>query len=67
MQVELRIKQLREKNNISQEELAKKLDLNQSQLCKIENGKRCLKANELIKVCELFNVSIEELKEETNE
>ena len=67
MQVELRIKQLREKNNISQEELAKKLDLNQSQLCKIENGKRGLKANELIKVCELFNVSIEELKEEVHE
>ncbi|MDU7365382.1 helix-turn-helix transcriptional regulator [Clostridium sp.] len=62
MEVGLRIKELREKKNISQVELAKKLKtLNQSQICKIENGQRALKACELSDIAEALNVSVIEI------
>lgn len=62
MEVGLRIKELREFNNISQEKLAKKIKiLNQSQICKIENGQRALKANELVQIADVLNVSINQL------
>lgn len=62
MEVGLRIKEIRELSNISQEKLAKKIKiLNQSQICKIENGQRALKANELLKIADVLNVEITEL------
>ncbi|MGG7143582.1 helix-turn-helix domain-containing protein [Clostridium nigeriense] len=62
MEVGLRIKEIRELSNISQEKLAKKTKiLNQSQICKIENGQRALKANELLKIADVLNVEITEL------
>lgn len=62
MEVGLRIKEIREANNISQSKLAKKIKtLNQSQICKIENGKRALKANELIQIADVLNVSVNQL------
>ena len=62
MEVGLRIKEIRELSNISQEKLAKKTKiLNQSQICKIENGQRTLKANELLKIADVLNVEITEL------
>ena len=62
MEVGLRIKEIRESNNISQSKLAKKTKvLNQSQICKIENGQRALKASELSKIAEILNVPISEI------
>lgn len=62
MEVGFRIKMIRESNNISQEKLARKTKmLNQSQICKIENGQRALKANELAKIADVLNVSITEI------
>ena len=62
MEVGLRIKEIRRKNNISQQTLSKKVKvLNQSQICKIENGKRSLKAEELAKIAEILNVSVIEI------
>ena len=62
MEVGFRIKMIRESNNISQEKLARKTKmLNQSQICKIENGQRALKANELAKIADALNVSITEI------
>ncbi|MDC4241657.1 MULTISPECIES: helix-turn-helix transcriptional regulator [Clostridium] len=62
MEVGLRIKEIRELNNISQEKLARKTKiLNQSQICKIENGQRALKANELLKIADVLNVEITEI------
>lgn len=62
MQVGLRIKMIRESNNISQEKLARKIKiLNQSQICKIENGQRALKAIELAKIADVLNVPITEI------
>lgn len=62
MEVGLRIKEIRELNNISQSQLAKKIEiLNQSQICKIEKGQRALKANELAKIADILNVPITEI------
>lgn len=62
VEVGLRIKEIRELNNISQEKLARKTKiLNQSQICKIENGQRALKANELLKIADVLNVEITEI------
>lgn len=62
MQVGLRIKEIRELKNISQEGLARKIKiLNQSQICKIENGQRALKINELAKIADVLNVSITDI------
>ncbi|MBU5269436.1 helix-turn-helix domain-containing protein [Clostridium cochlearium] len=59
MEVGNRIKEIRKELNISQYELAKSLRfLNQSQLSKIENGKRGLKTEELIEISKALNISI---------
>jgi transcriptional regulator with XRE-family HTH domain len=62
MQIGLKIKKLREENNFSQTLLAKKIKtLNQSQICKIENGKRGVKVNEVSDIAKAFSVSISEI------
>lgn len=63
MQVGKRIKELREENGISQNKLAKKVGFNQSQICKIENGDRYLKAEELELFAIAFSIPIGELLE----
>lgn len=57
-----KIKEIRTKKNISQFELAEKVDcLNQSQICKIENGNRHVRVNELKQISEALNVPITQL------
>lgn len=56
------MKKIREINKISQKELSEKIVfLNQSQICKIENGKRKLSVDELIKVCEILKLNPKEI------
>lgn len=62
MKVGFRIKKVRQINGISQYELAEKIkSLNQSQICKIENGDRTLKVEELKIIADALNVSIVDL------
>lgn len=62
MGVGLRIKAIRERNGLSQFKLAKKTgSLNQSQISKIENGQRNVKADELLILSNALNVSLIEL------
>lgn len=56
-----RIKALREQLKISQNELAQKLEMDRASLSLIENGKRSLKADELILLSKAMNISIDEL------
>lgn len=56
-----RIKFLRSKKNISQYKLAEITGLSQSQISKIENGKRSIKDSELIKIAFALNISAQEL------
>lgn len=52
-----RIKILREKNNLTQAELAKKLFVKRETVNYWENGTRDLKSQSIIQLAELFNVS----------
>ncbi|WP_026883469.1 helix-turn-helix domain-containing protein [Clostridium akagii] len=64
MDVGSRIKEMREKQQISQIKLAKKLKiLNQSQICKIENGKRGVKVEELTDIAKALGIPITQIIE----
>lgn len=55
------IKKLRENKNISQEDLAIELNVSQSKLSKIENGKtKKIDIITLISICHFFSISLSE-------
>ena len=56
-----RIFELRKRLNISQEELAEKLDISQKSLSKIETGRNFLTSNTLERLTIALNVEITEL------
>lgn len=55
------IKELREKQNISQDSLAKKLYVDRSLISKWENGKLSPDIKHIQELCKIFNVKLEEL------
>lgn len=57
----LRIVDLREKCNMTQIELAKKMGFTKSTMSKIENGTRKISSDELRKLTNIFNVSADYL------
>lgn len=59
--MKLKIRELRKKRDISQYKLAELMGLNQSQISKIENNKRNLKTDEIKKISEILETSVEEL------
>lgn len=59
--ISAKIKQLREDNNLSQEDLAKKLNITRPTLSKWENGLSEPSSSQLAQIGELFNVSTEVL------
>ncbi len=54
-----RIKEFREQSGISQQRLAELLDISRPTISQIENGERRISADELIKLSEIFNLSVE--------
>lgn len=62
-----RLKELREKNNMSQSDLAKYLNLTQVQISKYELGKNEPDLNTTKKIATLFNVTIDYLLGESEE
>ena len=56
----LRIKILREKNNISQKDLAYTSNLDRSYIASVENGKRNISIINIEKIATALNVSIKE-------
>lgn len=60
------IKKLREDNKLSQAELADNIGINNSVLSRIESGDRQLRDDELIKIADFFNVSVDYLLGRTN-
>ncbi len=54
-----RIKILRQKNNMSQEDLSKLLNISQQSLSKYENNERRLPIDLLVSYSKIFNVSID--------
>ena len=61
MKIHNRIKELRKLNNLTQKELAAKIDLNYSVLRRIETGERPIRDDELFKIANYFKVTIDYL------
>ena len=61
-----KLKEIRRKNNLTQENLAEILNTNRARISKIENGKMDLTFNETIKICEKFHISADSFFEITN-
>lgn len=57
-----RLKRIRNRNGYTQEELSEKLLIgDRIKISRIENGKQSMTANELIKSCSFFNISLDVL------
>lgn len=56
-----KIKNLREKNNISRENFANAVEISQSALSMYENGQRIPRDEVKLRIARFFNTSIEEL------
>lgn len=61
----MRLKELRNKKGITQLKLAMELNMSQNTVSRYENGIREAGYNELIKIADYFNVSIDYLLERT--
>ena len=62
----MRLKEIRKSKGISQIKLAIDLNTNQNTISRYETGEREPGINELIKIADYFNVSIDYLVERTN-
>ena len=62
----MRLKEIRKSKGISQLRLAMDLNTNQNTISRYETGEREPGINELIKIADYFNVSIDYLLERTN-
>ena len=62
----MRLKELRTQKGISQLKLALAINTNQNTISRYETGEREPGINELIKIADYFNVSIDCLLERTN-
>ncbi len=62
----MRLKEIRKAKGISQLKLAMDLSTNQNTISRYETGEREPGINELIKIAEYFNVSVDYLLERTN-
>lgn len=59
-----RIKQLREQKNLSQEQLANLLEISQSKLSKIENGRlKKIEMKLVLKFCKVIDIELDEFFE----
>ncbi len=63
----VRLKEIRKAKGISQLKLAMDLNTNQNTISRYETGDREPSINELIKIADYFNVSLDYLLERTND
>lgn len=63
----MRLKELRKEKNITQIKLAMELNMSQNTISRYETGERQAGYNELIKIADYFNVSIDYLLGRSNE
>lgn len=55
-----KIKELRTTNSLTQEELSARLGISRQALQKWESGRSCPSGDNLIRICKLFNISVDE-------
>lgn len=63
MSVGQNIKRARESANMTQEELAAKMGIAQSALCRMEIGTKCLPFERAVQLSEILNVPLDYFKE----
>jgi transcriptional regulator with XRE-family HTH domain len=63
----MRLKELRKEKNITQIKLAMDLNMSQNTISRYETGERQAGYDELIKIADYFNVSIDYLLEHSDE
>lgn len=56
-----KLKQLRIKHNLTQQQLGELLGYKNNSICQIENGKRNMSIEKVVELAELFDISIDEL------
>ena len=56
-----KLKQLRVKHNLTQQQLGELLGYKNNSICQIENGKRNMSIEKMVELAELFDISIDEL------
>ncbi len=61
MQLGARIKELRKAKNITQEQLVEFIGSDTNNLSRIENGKKFMSADKLVKIASALNVDVKEL------
>ncbi|MDK2920055.1 MAG: hypothetical protein PWQ37_2788 [Candidatus Petromonas sp.] len=61
-----RIRAIRKLNNMNMTELAKKINLTQPQLSRIENNVNMVQFDTLEKICQIFNISLSEFFKDHN-
>ena len=67
LDIGFKIKKLREEKNLSQEQLANLLEISQSKLSKIENGRlKKIEMKLVLKFCKSIDVSLDEFFENTD-
>ena len=57
----LKLKQLRVKHNLTEQQLGELLGYKNNSICQIENGKRNMSIEKVVELAELFDISIDEL------
>lgn len=62
----IRLKELRESNNLTQKEISKFLEISSSQYSLYESGKRAIPIHLLIKLSRFYNTSIDYIVSDTN-
>lgn len=62
----MRLKEIRKSKKISQLKLGMDLNMNQNTISRYETGEREPGINELIKIADYFNISVDYLLERTN-
>lgn len=63
----IRLKELRESNNLTQKEISKFLEISSSQYSLYESGKRQIPIHLLLKLAKFYNTSLDYLVEDTNQ
>ena len=62
IEIGFKIKKLREEKNLSQEQLADLLEISQSKLSKIENGRiKKIEINLILKLCKFIDIQFDDL------
>lgn len=57
----MKLKEIRERNNLSQRELAKRIGASSQSINQIESGKRSMSIDTLLKVIDVLDCSADEL------